>query len=341
MERVSLEGIEPGPDNLGSGRLTAMLSVAVDVWIGNAAAVLSGCWGAVTRRAHETGYSRTSISHHAQRVEQAVINAQAGGLSYEALWAEHERLRVENEALWEAWVGATLLPEAKQHAFAATGSAMGLSLGQIITLLAIFLPNGAVPSRATVGRCVERVVADAGKGIARGVQLANEARVDAAQEPAAARAIALGLDVFHTQREIQRIVHGQWRRAERLLEAAAQADTKVVQRHQRGRDARGVAKQAWWAWRKAEQMFDAAVQADAAAARIETALALFRPEGCLRDRQWAQGHIRAALAELHGPEWGKVRRLLSDQRTLHHLDWVQEQLTQAVAGGLHALVILA
>ncbi len=390
-----------------------MLSVAVDVWIGNAAAVLSGCWGAVTRRAHETGYSRTSISHHAQRVEQAVINAQAGGLSYEALWAEHERLRVENEALWEAWVGATLLPEAKQHAFAATGSAMGLSLGQIITLLAIFLPNGAVPSRATVGRwvsqssrqaggllavldqrcqrwvlvlcldeiflhrepilmavephsmawvagqrgpdrsgeswgalvgkwpCVERVVADAGKGIARGVQLANEARVDAAQEPAAARAIALGLDVFHTQREIQRIVHGQWRRAERLLEAAAQADTKVVQRHQRGRDARGVAKQAWWAWRKAEQMFDAAVQADAAAARIETALALFRPEGCLRDRQWAQGHIRAALAELHGPEWGKVRRLLSDQRTLHHLDWVQEQLTQAVAGGLHALVILA
>ncbi len=52
-----------------------MLRGAVDVWIGNAAAVVSGCWGAVTRRAHETGYSRTAIYTHAQRVEQAVGNA--------------------------------------------------------------------------------------------------------------------------------------------------------------------------------------------------------------------------------------------------------------------------
>src|SRR5213593_3444646 len=93
---------------------------------------------------------------------------------------------------------------------------------------------------------------------------------------------------------------------------------------QRGRDARGVAKQAWWAWRKAEQRFDAAVHAEAAAARIEAALIILRPDGGLSDRQWAQGHIRTALAELRGQEWGKVRRLRSDQRTLHHLDWVQE-----------------
>src|SRR4029453_13127851 len=118
-----------------------MLRVAVDMWIGNAAAVLRGCWGAVTRRAHETGYY-----HHAQRVEQAVVNEQVGGISYEALWADNVRLRAENEARWEAWAGAEPLPEAKQHAFAATGSAMGLSLGQIITLLAIFLPSGAAPS---------------------------------------------------------------------------------------------------------------------------------------------------------------------------------------------------
>jgi hypothetical protein len=379
-----------------------MLSVAVDMWIGNAAAVLSGCWGAVTRRAHQTGYSRTSIYNHAQRVEQAVVNEQAGGISYQALWADHERLRVENEALWAAWAGAETLPEAKQQAFAATGSAMGLSLGQIITLLAIFLPNGAVPSRATVGRwvaqasrqagrllpvldqlcqrwvlvlcldeiflhrvpilmavephsmawmagqrgpdrsgeswcelvaqwpCVEHVLADAGKGLERGVKLANEARAAEAHAPAVARPIQMGLDVFHTQRELQRVVQGQWRRAERLLEAAAQADAQVVRSHQRGRDARGVAKQAWWAWRKAEQRFDAAVQAEAAASRIEVALALFRPDGGLSERQWAQEQLRATLAELHGQEWGKVRRLLSDQRTLHHLDWVQEQLAQVV-----------
>jgi hypothetical protein len=85
-----------------------------------------------------------------------VGNEQAGGVRYAALWADNERLRAENEALWEAWAGAEPLPEAKQHAFAATGAAMGLSLGQIITLLALLLPNGLGPSRATVGRWVSQ-----------------------------------------------------------------------------------------------------------------------------------------------------------------------------------------
>jgi hypothetical protein len=122
-----------------------MLSVAVDVWIGNAAAVLSGCWGAVTQRAQQTGLSRTAIYTHAQRVEQAVVNEQAGGVSYETLWAENARLRAENDALWEAWAAAEQLSETQQQEFAATGSAMGLSLGQLITLLAIFF-NGPTKS---------------------------------------------------------------------------------------------------------------------------------------------------------------------------------------------------
>jgi hypothetical protein len=118
--------------------------------------------------------------------------------------------------------------------------------------------------------------------------------------------------------------------AEQQVEAAAQADHKVEQSKQHGRDARGVAQQAWRAWRKAERLFDEAVQAESAAARLETALAVFRPEGGLNDRQWAQGQLHAAMQLLTGHEWGKVRRLLSDKRTLQHLDWVQEQLTQAV-----------
>ena len=139
-----------------------MVSEAVDVWIGNAAAVLSRCWGAVTRRAHETGYSRTSIDVHAQRVEHAVVTEQAGGVRYEVLWAEKERLRAANEARWAVWAGAEPLPEATPHACAATGSAMGVSLGQIITLLAIVLPNGTGPSRATVGRWVAQSSRQAG-----------------------------------------------------------------------------------------------------------------------------------------------------------------------------------
>jgi hypothetical protein len=42
-----------------------MLTGAVEHWIGNAAAVLSGAWGAVTRRSEQSGYSRTALYTHA------------------------------------------------------------------------------------------------------------------------------------------------------------------------------------------------------------------------------------------------------------------------------------
>jgi hypothetical protein len=358
----------------------------------------------VTRRAQQTGYSRTSLYHHAQRVTQAVINEQAGGISYEALWADNERLRAENAALWEAWVTAEPLPESKQQEFAATGSAMGLSLGQIILLLAIVLSKGRTPSRATVGRwvtqasrqaggllavldqccqrlvlvlcldeiflhrvpilmavephsmtwvagqrgpdrsgeswcqvlahwpCVTRVITDAGKGLERGVKLTREARRTATEgaEDAVAMPLQMGLDVFHTQRELQRVVHGKWQRAERQLDAATEADHKVAQSKQRGRDARGVAQQARRAWHKAERCFDEAVQTEGVVRRVAIALAVFRPDGGLNDRPWAQEQLREATKPLAGPEWGKVRRLLSDERTLHYLDWLHEQLTEAV-----------
>src|SRR5207245_2078426 len=63
-QNVSLLIIE-GPRTLGSGRLTTVLTIPVEQWIGNAAAVLSGTWGAITRRSEQSGYSRTAIYTHA------------------------------------------------------------------------------------------------------------------------------------------------------------------------------------------------------------------------------------------------------------------------------------
>ena len=126
-----------------------MLTLAVAEWIGNAAAVVSGVWGAVTQRSEQSGSSRTAIYTHAQRVVQAVANEQSTGLSYEALWAE-------NEALWEAWSETEDLSEAQPRELASAGSAMGLSLSQIVLLLAIVLPRRMVPSRAMVGRWVQQ-----------------------------------------------------------------------------------------------------------------------------------------------------------------------------------------
>jgi hypothetical protein len=133
-----------------------VLTLPLEQWIGNAAAVLSGTWGAVTRRSEQSGYSRTAIYTHATRVVQAVVNDQAGELSYEELWADNERLWAENQELWQAWAEAEALSDAKQRELASAGSAMGLSLTPIVALLAIVLPPPMVPSRATVGRWVHQ-----------------------------------------------------------------------------------------------------------------------------------------------------------------------------------------
>jgi hypothetical protein len=125
-------------------------------------------------------------------------------------------------------------------------------------------------------------------------------------------------------------VHGKWKRAERQLDTAAEADHKLAQSKQHGRDARGVAQQARRAWQKAERCFDEAVQTEGVVRQVALALAVFRPDGRLNDREWAQAQLREAIKPLVGPEWSKVRRLLRDERTLHYLDWLHEQLAEAV-----------
>lgn len=382
-----------------------MWSVTVDLWLGNAAAVWSRCWGGVSHRSKETGLSRTTIYKHAQRVEEAVLNEACGGVSYETLWADNQRLREENAALWDAWSESEGVSEAKQREFAATGSAMGLSLEQIVTLLRIVLSVRSAPSRATVGRWVsescrqagkllakldafcqrwvlvlcldeiflhrepvlmavepvsmawvagqrgpdrsgkswsevvrkwpelEHVIADGGKGLERGVKLVNELRPSQGldEEAASRPLITMSLDVFHTQRELERVLRSQWRQAERQLNLASEADAKVAQSKQRGRDARGVASQSWRAWGKAERLFDEAVQAEAACQQINSALSWFAPDGTLWTRQRARAQLNQASERLRGQQWSKLRRALSDVRTLSHLDRLHEQLEIAVS----------
>jgi hypothetical protein len=396
---------EPSLTQLGSWRLTAVLNVTVETWIDNAAAVLSGAWGAVTRRAQQSGYSRTAVYTHAQRVVQAVASEQAGGISYDALWQENERLKAENEALWQAWSEAEALSEAKQRNLAGSGCAMGLSLSQIVTLFAIVLPRGAMPSRALVGRwvqaaaaqagrllvvldlacqarvrvlcldeiflhrepvlmaiepnsmawmagqrgpdrsgeswrevitnwpCLEHVIADGGQGLARGMKLANEARgvQGEASETVSSPAMTMGLDVFHTRRELERVLQRQWKQAERQLETASQADAKVARYKRQGRDPRGVSGVAGRAWRKAEVLFDQAVKAQEAVHQIEAALSWFDARGRLYCRQTAQAQLDEASQQLQGDCWSKVKRLLSDERTLSHVDRLREHLTSAVS----------
>jgi hypothetical protein len=180
---------------------------------------------------------------------------------------------------------------------------------------------------------LEHVIADGGQGLARGVKLANASRQEQAQEPDAdvSPPITMGLDVFHTQREVERVLHHQWKHVERQLEVASETDTKVWQYKRRGRDTRGIAGQAGRAWRKAERLFDDALQAERVVGQITSALSWCGPDGHLRNRAAAQRQLGEASQQLHGSQWNKVKRVLSAERTLSHLDRMHEQLTEVVA----------
>ena len=62
-------------------------------WIGNAAAVLLGKHGEVTQQAHQAGCSRQAAYQHADKVHQAVEQAQQPGPSRAELIEENRRLK--------------------------------------------------------------------------------------------------------------------------------------------------------------------------------------------------------------------------------------------------------
>jgi hypothetical protein len=138
-----------------------MTTLAVTTWIGNAAAVLSGPWGAVTAQAHQAGCRRQAAYQHAQQVQQAAAEAQAGGPSRAQLLDQQQSLRQENAQLWRAWQESVPFDNQQQRRCVATAAALGLRLNQTHALLACVLARADCPSRATLGRWVTQAAAQA------------------------------------------------------------------------------------------------------------------------------------------------------------------------------------
>ena len=124
--------------------------------LGNAAAVLFGAHGAVTCQARQCGCSRQTAYDHARQVQEAVADAQRAGPSRQQLLDENQRLRAENQQLWDWLDQSFACPKAKRRQFAVQAAALGLSLQQTLTLLAILLPAALLPGRATLGRWVRQ-----------------------------------------------------------------------------------------------------------------------------------------------------------------------------------------
>jgi len=172
---------------------------------------------------------------------------------------------------------------------------------------------------------LEFAVSDAAKGIGAAVAQVAEARRD---EPSAPP-LEHGLDVFHTTMEAHRVLAQSWRRAEAAWEQAEAADAPVARAKQQGIDARGAAGAARAAWGKATASFQRAEHLESAWDRAHAALDLFRRDGQLNDRTWAAAEIAAALKDLPGPEWAKVRNFLTDPRSLAFLDRLHRRLESA------------
>src|SRR5437764_1424338 len=111
-----------------------MRRLSVATWIGNAAAVLLGRWGDVSRQAEAAGCSRQIAYQHARRVQQAVAHQDGDGPTRQGLRDEIQALRREDRQLWD-WLEHTVeLPKAKRRHFATVAAAMGLSSRQIASL---------------------------------------------------------------------------------------------------------------------------------------------------------------------------------------------------------------
>jgi hypothetical protein len=120
------------------------------------------------------------------------------------------------------------------------------------------------------------VVADGGTGLHAGLSLVQQQRQQSAQAP-----LEVGLDVFHTQREAQRLLRTIWSRTEGLWIKAEAAGRQVSQDKQQGQGAQSAAARARWAWKRAIEAFDQAEAVEAAWQEITAALQVFHPDGRL------------------------------------------------------------
>jgi hypothetical protein len=79
-------------------------------------------------------------------------------------------------------------------------------------------------------------------------------------------------------------------------------------------------------WQLAEAAFDRWSAQERAFERLRAALRLVTPDGKLNTRSRAEAEVRAALAELTGPEWTRAKRRLAEPETFTFLDRVHERL---------------
>lgn len=179
------------------------------------------------------------------------------------------------------------------------------------TWLAALRPFGAL----------EYAVSDQGSGLQAGLAALRRERQASGQKP-----LVGGLDLFHIEQEVQKVLSGVWRNVEANWEKAEAADRRVI----RARDQRGPLATARAAWRQVESTFAWHGKWEQAWRQARQAFELFRPDGRLNDRAWARQQIDAACRAMTAYPWRKVVAMVRDERALSFLDRMHQQLTAEV-----------
>jgi len=387
-----------------------MFKIPLPRWIGNAAAVLIGSHGDVAEAARQADCSRQTVYDHAERVQQAVEDAQLPGPSREELLTQLEQLRCENACLRQQLAERTEFiefNEQRRQRLAGRAAAVGVSLSQTKELFDVLLDDQpacvacrAKPSRATIGRWVlaacllagavlrvldkhtrplavqlcldeiffhgrpvlvaveplsmavlhcdkardrtadtwlealrpftamEHAISDAGTGLQSALaRLQRQRQADAAATATQPLELTISLDVFHTDKEAHTVLARWWRKVEAAWARAEKADQRLADAKPHQCGGRTRAQKA--AWDDVQRRWDHYERLEAAWKRAKAALGLFRPDGRLNDRVWAEAEVEAVCTVLVGPYWAKVRSLLRDKRSLAWLDRVHEQLAKA------------
>ena len=140
-----------------------MLTIPLAAWVANAAAVLTGPRGDVTRRTRDVPCSRQTAYDHARKVRHAVAAEHQVGPPRQQLLGRLRTLQAGNDQLWD-WPGQTIdFPESRRDQFAVTAAAMGLGLSQAGALLAIVVGAAARPSRSALHRVIQAAGRRAGR----------------------------------------------------------------------------------------------------------------------------------------------------------------------------------
>jgi hypothetical protein len=130
-----------------------MNTLSIRKAVRNAAAVFSGAYAAVTRRAEQAGCSRQTVYQHARRVERQ-LDPSRRQAETAGLLAENQRLRDRLAASARQSDRSVVCDPAKLREVATVAFAAGVSLRQIEDLLKALLPARLAPDHSTIGRWV-------------------------------------------------------------------------------------------------------------------------------------------------------------------------------------------